>query len=234
MNLERIIAAMQHNGYHIHTRVQELNIVGIRSAQTKANSFDDELNVFYMGTNGKWQHYVFQATTDPGTYWLNNPMNPAGTALLKAGQYRDAYAIGMHRGKYLALVQAKPVTVYRDYNRDSVLDFTNTKTQTGMFGINIHRALVAGTTKQIDRHSAGCQVFANAGDFHKLMNLAEVHKTKYGNRFTYTLFDLRHIPPQAAEQARAGKPGNTGNPNWPLMLSLGAGIAIISIIYLTA
>jgi hypothetical protein len=230
MNLERIIAAMQHNGYYIATRAGELNIVGIRAATTKANSFDDELNVFYKDSSGKWQHYELKATTDPGLYWLHNPMNPAGTALLKAGQYRDSYATGLHRGKYLALVQVKPVTVYRDYNRNSILDFT--KTQTGMYGINIHRARAEGATVQIDKHSAGCQVLANASDFDLLMRLAEIHKSKYGNRFTYTLFDIRHIA--AALPGKNYNKAGEGKSNadlWPLMLGAGVLALTFTLIY---
>jgi hypothetical protein len=112
---------------------------------------------------------------------------------LKQGQYKHTYQIGLHRGKYYALVQRNPVTVLRDYDRNATLDFWNGKQQTGMFGINIHRASVQGTTKTIDKYSAGCQVLSTAKDFSQLMQLCEVHKKLYGNSFTYTLIDQRAI-----------------------------------------
>lgn len=119
-------------------------------------------------------------------------MRPEGTAILEQGQYVDTYALGIHLGKYLALTQGlKPVTVIRDYNRNSTLDFNNGRRHTGFFGINIHRAIVQGLTRYVDNHSAGCQVLANASDFYFLIQLCERHRSMYGNKFTYTLVDWR-------------------------------------------
>jgi hypothetical protein len=191
--LALIINALRFKTYETFVRPYELNIVGIRSDSTLPNRFDDEIHVFFRNGSGKWIHYIFPATTDPGTYWLQNPMSPQGTAILKQGQYKGAYQIGLHRGKYYALVQSKPVTVLRDYDRNAILDFWNGKPETGMFGINIHRASVNGTTKSVDSYSAGCQVFANINDFNLFMQLCEKHKQLYDNSFTYTLIDKRAI-----------------------------------------
>ena len=120
-------------------------------------------------------------------------MNPQGTAILKEGQYINTYGLGLHRGKYMALVQKRPVTVLRDYDRNAVLDFLNGTPDTGLFGINIHRASESGTTKVVEHYSAGCQVFANATDYLLFMTLCERHKQLYGNQFTYTLIDERAL-----------------------------------------
>lgn len=191
--LADIVNVMQAKGYEIYTRPYELNICGVRADSTTPNRFDDEIYVFFKNNTGLWISYVFPATTDPGTYWLKNPLSEQGTAILKQGQYRQAYQIGLHRGKYYALVQRKEVTVIRDYDRNATLDFLNGRQQTGWFGINIHRASVQGTTKTIDKYSAGCQVFSTAKDFTQFMQLCEVHKKLYGNSFTYTLIDHRAI-----------------------------------------
>jgi hypothetical protein len=191
--LDIIINSFTAKAYRVYTRPYELNIVGIRANSTKPNSFDDTINIFYKTNDGNWQFHRFAATTDPGTYWLQNPMNPQGTAILKQGQYIGSHAIGLHRGKYLALVQQKPLTVIRDYDRNAVLDFMNGKEETGTFGINIHHASQNGTTQTVDKYSAGCQVFANINDFNLLMQLANRHKTLYGNSFSYTLLDERAL-----------------------------------------
>ena len=177
----------------ISSRPLELNIVGVRSNSTLPNAFDDEMHVFYKNDANRWQHHVWPCTTDPGTYWLRNPMNPQATAMLKGNmQYKGVYAIGLHKGQYTALVQRNgPVTVVRDYNRDDTLDFANGHESSGMFGINIHRANSSGTTNKVDRYSAGCQVFANAADFAEFLNLCQIHRDRYGNQFTYTLIDQR-------------------------------------------
>jgi hypothetical protein len=193
--------ALQKKGYRIFMRPYELNIVGVRSDNVKPNSFDDAIYVFFQDKGGKLTQHRFAATTDPGTYWLKNPMNPQGTAILKEGQYIGSHQMGMHRGKYLALVQKKPVTVLRDYDRNGTLDFLNGKVDTGLFGINIHRASENGTTKIVDQYSAGCQVFANATEFILFLSLCEKHKTLYGNDFTYTLIDERAINREAKKNS---------------------------------
>jgi hypothetical protein len=191
--LSRVKGILKESGYVLNTKPYQLNIVGMRSKSTNSNRFDDEIHVFYKKPNGKWNYHIYPATTDPGTFWLNSPSYSQGTAILAQGQYKNAYAIGLHKGKYEALVQQKPVTVIRDYDRDALLDFNNGTRQRGEFGINIHRAESSGTTKYINKYSAGCQVFQNATDFDEFMKLCEQHRSLYGNAFTYTLVDFRSV-----------------------------------------
>jgi hypothetical protein len=198
--LAAILNLFSKKSYEIFERPYELTILGIRNESTVPNRFDDEIHVLFKNGSKTWVHYIFPATTDPGTYWLQNPLAPEGTAILKEGQYKNAYQIGMHRGNYYALIQASPVTVLRDYDRNAVLDFKNGREDTGLFGINIHHASESGTTRTIDQYSAGCQVFANIADFNLFMKLCEVHKNLYGNRFTYTLIDKRTIKRQKRKQ----------------------------------
>lgn len=179
--------ALVQRGYRIATRPFELNIIGIRANTSVPNVFNDSINVLFTDNTGRLASASWMATTDPGTYWLKNPMVPQGTAILKPSQYVGSHALGMHRGKYLALVQVRPLTVVRDFNRDGKADYKSGREETGLFGINIHRAMASGTTKTIDNYSAGCQVFANADDFSIFLQLAERHKNLYGNSFTYTL-----------------------------------------------
>ena len=191
--LSRIKSILKDYGFELYTRPYQLNIVGLRSKSTNSNRFDDEINVFYKTAEDKWNFHVYKATTDPGTFWLNNPAYPEGTAILEQGQYVNSYAIAKHRGLYNALLQVKPVTVIRDYDRDALLDFKNGTSETGLFGINIHRAEHSGTTKYINKYSAGCQVFQDADDFEEFMKLCQIHAKLYGNSFTYTLIDFRAI-----------------------------------------
>lgn len=191
--LEQIKAVLRFKGYQLYTRPYELNIVGLRSSATEANKFDDQLHVFYKTTGISWEYHSFRITTDPGTYWLRNPMQAQGTAILREGQYIHAYAQGMHRGQYKALVQVKPISIIRDYDRNALLDFNNGNITKGMYGINIHRANSQGKTKSIDKYSAGCQVFENAADFAAFLKLTDKHRSLYGNAFTYTLIDFRAI-----------------------------------------
>ena len=154
------------------------HFVGIRSTANLPNQFDDLFGVV-MGDKVEW----FTCTTNPGTHWLKNLLNPKGAALLKANQYVDTWSIGMHQGKYKAFCQVKPVEVFRDKDLDDKAEETATIDK-GLFGINIHRANEKFTSKLIDKWSAGCQVLNNPADFAKVLFAAESTKQKF---FTYTL-----------------------------------------------
>jgi hypothetical protein len=191
ITIEEIGQEINDRGFKLYTGVYELNIIGVRSSISEPSKFDDWIHVVYRDEKNKWQHFSARATTDPGTYWLQHPKTEAGAAILTEGQYEGCYQIGLHQGKYKALIQKKPVNILRDYDRGATLDFYNGTAKTGMFGINIHRATENGTSLIADKASAGCQVFANSGDFDKLMQLCELHRARHGNTFTYTLLDKR-------------------------------------------
>ena len=91
--------------------------------------------------------------------------------------------MGLHKGKYRALTQAKPITVWRDADKDSIAEEQG-KEDTGIFGINIHRANELVASKNIDKWSAGCQVLNDPKQFRELLDKCEASKKKY---FTYTL-----------------------------------------------
>ncbi len=169
----------------------DLNIFGVRSSSTTPNAFDDLVGVVYRDASLEWRLEYWYATTDPGLYYLEHPMRVEGTAILVPGQYRGVYKLDYHRGQYIALCQrGGRVKVYRDNNRDDVLDW-NGDTSSGMYGINIHRASSRGTSTSVDRWSAGCQVLASPDDFDRLIALArnqiEYHPT--WSSFTYTLLE---------------------------------------------
>ena len=82
-------------------------------------------------------------------------------------------------------------TVYRDNNLDNCYDLDEENTQTGLFGINIHRATKWEGKKstQIDKWSAGCQVIAANDDFKLFMEICHLAADTWSNSFTYTLIN---------------------------------------------
>lgn len=192
MTLDNIIDEMYSLGYEVDKRPYKLNIVGIRdSGISIPKNYSDNIAYFWYDDNGNLQGKVVEGTTTPSVYWLNNLMNPDGSAILKQGQYKDTYVIGLHRRRYEALVQNKPVTVIRDSDRNSILNYFG-DTQTGNFGINIHRSTAMWADEdEIGQDSAGCQVFRWRDDFNDMMAKARISKDRYGNVFTYTLIDKR-------------------------------------------
>jgi len=182
---DQIKAAMRAKGHVVFGNgPYDLNLFGIRTMGEDANAFNDIVGVMYM-VKDKWVCFQFPATTDPGLYWRENPMNVKGTAILKPGQYRGSHKVGTHKG-YVALQQKKPVTVFRDADSDDELDF-DVPTDEGIFGINIHRANSKRASTQVDKWSAGCQVIADPIHFDMLMELCQASAEKWGNSFTYTL-----------------------------------------------
>ena len=166
-----------------------LNIFGVRSSKRRVNEFDDFLYVIYRNHNKDWRIHQWEITTDPGLPSLLDPININGTAILVPDQYKSAYKLGLHRGRYKALVQSgAPVRVYRDYNEDLTYDFDESTVDEGFFGINIHKA---GTnSSKVNDWSAGCQVFKKASDFNEFIDLCSTSAKIYGNSFTYTLFHV--------------------------------------------
>lgn len=152
-------------------------LVGIRSKKDVSNEFDD---VIYLFNNGKATPFL--ATTNPGKDWLLNFMNPKGAAILKPGDW--LFKLGTHKG-YEALVQALPVTVYRDADKDLKSEAQGIE-ETGWFGINIHRASQWSISKYIGKWSAGCQVIANPSDFNYLIKAC---KEADLTTFKYILLD---------------------------------------------
>lgn len=190
-SLRAILSAYKRNGYELDERPFAMNIFGIRANSTESNKFDDILGYIYKDGKGKWNVVQNAGTTDTGTYYLKTPFRgQMGAALLVAGQYKNTYAIDYHYS-YLAFVQKQPVEVYRDYNRDAILDFDTTTKQVGLFGINLHRAYQVGKTYVIDKYSAGCQVWQDADEFNAALKFGKEAMARYGNKFTYTLFDER-------------------------------------------
>lgn len=165
-----------------------LNIIGVRhTGEVVTNKFDDALVVIWIDEQGRFCRKVFECTTQPGISYMGKTMgNIKGTAILVPGQYRGAYKIGLHKGKYKALVQAKPVKVYRDNDKDNEYDYNPTTIDEGYFGINIHKAGTASVI--VNNWSAGCTVLAKEEDFKSLMYLAKKQvEHGLGEMFTYTL-----------------------------------------------
>lgn len=218
-DLKSIVAS---KGYELAKN--RLNFVGLRSAQSKPNKFDDEFFVQFIApvlsvphikstshkvrgfqrlynflnqldnysprlkvdgiygpkTEAALEYYAscyegkacskgYEITTTSGVPYLLKPLTKLGAAVLKPGVWK--YMRGRHKDQQ-AFVQAAPVTVYRDNDKDQVAEKTDV-TQTGYFGINIHRRRFGMMSDLIGRWSAGCQVFRFGNEFQEVVDLAD-------------------------------------------------------------
>ena len=195
VRIRKIYFAMKKKDYLFFEKDEKpfnLNIIGIRNDNNIPNQFDDSLVIIWKHTN-QWHFRIYKATTDPGLYYLENPIDEeVGTAILKEGQYQGVYRVGKHKS-YIALEQFRPITVVRDFNRDNKLNFKGGRISTGLFKINIHRANSKLESKVVGKWSAGCQVLANPNEFADLINLTKKAIRYWGNSFTYTLLNINDL-----------------------------------------
>ncbi len=191
---EEIEKAVNAKGYKWFAGAKDydVNIVGVRNSETGTkvtNLFDDKITISYK-VGGEWQYHEYDNTTEPGKKGVLQFHNSKGVARLVPGQYRGVYKLSLHQGKYEAVCQRLgDVTVWRDGNKD--MNFDEVKQDTGMFGINIHKA---GTVSSfVENWSEGCQVFKRVKDFNEFMDICRKAAAIYGNHFTYTLIESTDI-----------------------------------------
>lgn len=192
---DALLDVMDRHGYLVWTDYHKLNLIGIRQSRRATDLFDDTF-ICLRKREGGWERWDWSCTTDPGFSQLKNGL-AKGTAILRPDQYVDAWAIGYHKGQYEALVQVLPVTVFRDRNKDHNLDYL--MEDTGLFGINIHRANAKIPSKLVGDWSAGCQVLSSPDDFAKLMTLAKEQRASGSPRFSYTLLEREDFNVDARE-----------------------------------
>lgn len=196
---EQIKGSVTNKGYKWfnddNNKGYDVNIVGVRKNEPSVfkkvtNVFDDCITISYKDQDGNWKFHCWNATSDPGKKGVQQFHNKKGVARLVAGQYRGVYSIDKHQGKYEALCQRLgQVTVWRDSNKD--LTFDEKITDTGMFGINIHKSGQDSTW--VENWSEGCQVFKRVKDFDEFMKIVKKASKIHGNKFSYTLLNSTDI-----------------------------------------
>jgi hypothetical protein len=171
----KIIKYMQSKRYQISTEAQNYNIVYVEGMSenlalnnNKPNEFNDVRMVIEIVKSvptivGKWE-----GTTEPGTHFTMNPINPNGAARIAFGQYKS-WRVGTHVGSgadpHEALLQIADVSVFRDKNKDMIR--TGDKLFTGLFAITQHWGFdlprnkigVAGACSLVGRTRAGHREF---------------------------------------------------------------------------
>lgn len=193
---ENVKSVMEKKGYSFfETGAFNVNIVGIRASNNTSNLFDDTILLIYKNKKKEWEVMSSLATTDPGEKYLLEPLSEKGTAILVPNQYTGVYQLDTHarnnsKFSHEALCQrAGKVKVWRDKNRDDILDHDEDDVDHGWFGINIHRAKSSGETDYVGAYSAGCQVFKNSTDYKLFLGVVRRSSDLYGNSFTYTLLE---------------------------------------------
>lgn len=189
-NIDTLIQKTKSAGGLIFDKPYLLNIIGVRDL-TNPNTWNDSIIYFYYDEKGaRFSYQCDSFTTDPGKDNLVNPVNNAGTAILKEGWHRMLWRIGLHHGKYEALVQNAVASVYRDKNKNETIEIFPETIDNGIFGINLHRANENSIAEFVGPHSAGCQVFQKILDWIAFLKIANLCASKGKQQFfSYMLFN---------------------------------------------
>lgn len=180
------VKKLGHKVFEEDSKPFNLNLIAVRSSDATPDVFNDDFYIIWK-YDGRWNALNFKCTTEAGLYYLKHPMNPKGTAIIKPGQYPGMWELGLHQGKYQVLVQKRPATVIRDFNRDDTFDYNSGREEVGLYGLNCHRSNANIESILVNKWSAGCQVLANPDEYKILMRLCEYASHYWGNSFTFTL-----------------------------------------------
>jgi hypothetical protein len=179
---DAIWQAMETRGYWLNRVPGWINIVYVEGANFDGDSNDNRPNAFNdlravvsiqegrPRLLGKWE-----ATSEPGKFYTDCPLNPGGAARIALNQFK-AWNVGMHPGEgipgaHQALVQSGVIQVFRDLNRD--YQRRGDAVETGSsFGINQHWGYDF-SEDDIGQASAGCLVGRTKDGHRKFMAIVK-------------------------------------------------------------
>ena len=203
ISFEDVVDTMKAKGYDLYETTNQkvdLNLIGIRSLDLGSNEFNDLLFVAYK--RDRWTIIKTPFTSDPGVYYRNTPINPRGTAIVKPGQYKNAFKLGIFKG-YDCLRQHSALDYWRvrldfweDQTNMEILmadpDSLNLPHETGVIGSHMHMASQKVRSTLINKWSAACQVIPETPIYKAIIALSK-EQSKWYDKFTYTLINESDI-----------------------------------------
>jgi hypothetical protein len=164
--------AIGENYYNI-VYLEGANADGVPNAD-RQNEWNDRRLVLEISSKGVPKivgNYL--ATTEPGNYYTEHPMNPGGAARIAFGQYR-AWCVGIHGNSepHEALVQCGTIKVHRDKNKDGMRTGDAIDQGAG-FGVNQHWGY---DMANVGKASAGCLVGQSREKHREFMGILKKDK----------------------------------------------------------
>lgn len=149
-NIKKLISK-----YGQSSKVTVLAIRSIGSDLKEKRGLYDDVFIVVDNTEGKGTYYVYPGNTDPSRYGESNLAKGKGYPVIQPGVYD--YKPGIHNsprsGSYPAFIQDSSITVKRDTltgnEKDSI-------TETGKFGVNLHKGGRNKNEFKNDVSSSGC------------------------------------------------------------------------------
>lgn len=183
----KIIQAMRAHGYRVDQGNDVMNIIYVEGMNldgmpngNRPNCWDDLRTLVRVRDDGQAELLgAWDATTEPGQYWTENPMNEAGAFHIDLGQ-QTAWVTGMYHSAP-ALVQDKPLKGTRDGKRHYARDGVHVE---GVFGVHHHKGYDY-PKDNIGKSSAGCQVGRTVAGHAEFWNILKTDK-RFSQTFVWT------------------------------------------------
>ena len=191
--IDRVLAYMARQNHFLCRHPDSKNILYLEGVDPDGTLNDQTPDVFNdlrvvvtIGPDGVPSAQAWVATTEPGRDYTMNPLNPNGAARIAFNQYK-AWIVGIHVGPsgfdpHEALIQAAPIDIYRDTNKDFKREGP---VYTGMFGVNQHWGYDQ-RKDHVGTASAGCLVGEARKDHRAFMALVKSdprYKANNGYKF---------------------------------------------------
>ncbi len=189
---KEVIKAINRKGYILFEQTNKpynLNFFAIRDM---GGQWNDQFGLMWKYKTG-WAFVPWMGTTDPGAYYLKDPLNVKGTAILPEGQHRGLYGTGKHRGRYKCLKPVRKVGVYRipkGFTYADIDKLSDLPLDIGWHGTNYHHAHDKVEVAKIGKYSAGCQVAHNIDEYGESLTLIDKGFKHWGNTITYTILNV--------------------------------------------
>ena len=191
------VLALDHKWFgHTPEKPWDINVVSLRDPNTASDGIDQftcAQTICCFNDEGEPVFGLYRATTVPGLKAAQREQKRReGIAIRVPGQERGSHVIRKHKGSYDAVCHDynyPTIPVYRDPNRDGVIDLGGTiyTGDKGGRGLNIHKAGRHSTI--VGNWSEGCNVLAIESEFNEFMNIARAGVRVWGPSITTTLID---------------------------------------------
>ena len=190
--LDDIIKVYTKKGHVIFkddSKPYNLNYGGIRDL---GGQWNDIFFIFWF-YNGLVNMVQWKGTADPGAFYLKDPMNVKGSAIIPDGQHLGLFGEGMHKGRYWALTPCRELAVWRipeGWTYADIDKLSNLELDTGWHGTNSHRAHDEVEVMKIGKYSAGCQVTLNPDEYDVAVEIWKKGFEYWGPKLSFTIVNI--------------------------------------------
>lgn len=160
------------------------------------NTLDDGFDDYLISFDDKGKNvFIREATTVPGRKYTINPMaGTPGAGRIARGFYEDSHIYGIHMKSrpdiaHYGFLQRGVLKIYRDEDKDGIIDNVDSAAFGDGYGGNIHARLPGMKSDEIGAWSAMCQVARFREDHDAAMQLYR-ESAQFGKRISLCMSEI--------------------------------------------